>query len=270
MNDPSAAQGVWFSDWAQALKALQLPELRHAAHRQAIIEYLRFCKNSRLRATFASARQFMAGWESKRFMAPSQLAEWKQALNWFFRQAPKAPGPKSVPQVQANPSPPVLDTPPLAAADLGGPQWEKQLIRELRTRHYQWRTEQTYRMWAQRFARWLAGHRKGGSITNVQEADLQEFLSELATRQRVSEATQRQALNALVFLVREALGRLMGDFSPFQRARKSKRIPVVLSKAECLSLLEELEGTARLMAELMYGSGVRLTELLRLRVKESM
>jgi integron integrase len=268
MNDPSAAQGVWFPDWGQALKGLQLPELRHAAHRQAIIEYLSFCKTSRLRATFSSARQFMAGLESKRRLGRSQLAQWKEALNWFFRQAPKSPGPKPVAQVAVHPCPPVLDTAPLAAADLGGPTWEKQLIRELRTRHYQWRTEQTYRMWAQRFARWLAAHRKGGSLANVQETDIQEFLSDLATRERVSESTQRQALNALVFLVREALGRVLEDFSQFQRARKSKRIPVVLSQAECRSLLEELEGTTRLMAELMYGSGVRLTELLRLRIKD--
>ena len=79
-------------------------------------------------------------------------------------------------------------------------------------------------------------------------------------------ATQRQALNALVFLVREALGKPLADFSQFRRARVSKRVPVVLSRSECQRLLGVLEGTTRLMAELMYGSGLRIMEAVRLRV----
>lgn len=90
------------------------------------------------------------------------------------------------------------------------------------------------------------------------EIELRDFLSDLATRQRVAVATQRQALNALVFLVREALGRSLEDFGDFTRGRAVKRVPVVLSRVECQRLLGALEGTTRLMAELMYGSGVRL------------
>ena len=87
-------------------------------------------------------------------------------------------------------------------------------------------------------------------------------------RQRVAVATQRQALNAVMFLVREALGKPLEDFSGFERARPGKRLPVVLSQEECQRLLGALEATPRLMAELMYGSGVRLMELLRLRIKD--
>ena len=94
----------------------------------------------------------------------------------------------------------------LAATDLGGPEWEQKLIRELRTRHYQWTTEQAYRMWAGRFARWLAARRDGVSILNAEECQIRDFLSDLATRQRGAVATQRQALNALGFLVRETRG----------------------------------------------------------------
>ena len=71
-----------------------------------------------------------------------------------------------------------------------------------------------------------------------------------------------------MFLVREALGRPLEDFGGFTRARAVKRLPVVLSRAECQCLLGALEGTMRLMAELMYGSGLRLMELLSLRVKD--
>jgi integron integrase len=154
----------------------------------------------------------------------------------------------------------------LAATDLGGPEWERKLIRELRTRHYEWRTEQAYRMWARRFAEWL--ERRGQSVPAAGEIELRDFLSDLATRQRTAVATQRQALNAIVFLVREALGKPLADFGNFTKARAVERVPVVLSRGECQRLMAALEATPRLMAELMYGSGVRLMELLRLRVKD--
>jgi integron integrase len=90
----------------------------------------------------------------------------------------------------------------------------------------------------------------------------------LATQRRAAVATQRQALNAVVFLVREALGRPLADFGDFTKARPVERVPVVLSRGECQQLMAALEATPRLMAELMYGSGARLMELLRLRVKD--
>jgi len=87
-------------------------------------------------------------------------------------------------------------------------------------------------------------------------------------RWRVSAATQKQALNALVFLFRAALGREPGDLTGFEISRRGRRLPAVLTRGECGKLFEALSGTTQLMAELMYGSGLRLTELLRLRVKD--
>lgn len=86
--------------------------------------------------------------------------------------------------------------------------------------------------------------------------------------ERVGVATQRQALNALVFYFREAAGKELGDLGDFARARKRVRVPVVLNRTECERLFEAMAGTPRLMAELMFGSGIRLMELLRLRVKD--
>jgi integrase len=192
---------------------------------------------------------------AKRMLGVSMLATWKEALNWFFREGQKPS--VSVPIATTRRPPPsgevMSDVPPTAAADLGATEWEQRLIRELRSRHYQWRTEQTYRGWAHRFA------------TNEH---IRDFLSDLATRQRVSASTQKQALNALVFVLREALARDPGEFGDFTRARKPVRMPDVLTRDECQRLFAALEGTPRLMAELMYGSGVRLLELLRLRVKD--
>jgi integron integrase len=91
------------------------------------------------------------------------------------------------------------------------------------------------------------------------------FLSALAVQGRASPSAQKQALNALVFLMQEALHRDLGEMQ-FNRARPKQRVPTVLSVAEAKSLFAQMDGTRRLMAELAYGSGLRLMELLRLRV----
>jgi integron integrase len=282
MNPHTSSDGVWFPNWAVVLARVRLKDLERRAYRVAIVEYLTFCKRARQRATPGSARLFMAEVEARRRLSRSQLAVWKAALNWFFQMAKTAPAP-SAPSGEAGfrRAPATFDPvalappsgacargkePPLAASDMGGPAWERELIRVLRERHYEWRTEQAYRMWAGRFAGWLES--RGVPVPGAGELELRGFLSELAVRRRVAVATQRQALNAVAFLMREALGKPLADFSGFERARPGKRLPVVLSKEECQRLLGALEATPQLMAELMYGSGVRLMELLRLRVKD--
>ena len=158
------------------------------------IEYLGFCKRSRQQATVTSARKFMEQVEGRRRLGVSQLAAWKAALNWFFRTAKSSPPNLGLAQPSQRATPCVRDKePPLAATDLGGPEWERKLIRELRTRHYEWRTEQAYRMWARRFSEWLE-KRRGISVLVAGEIELRDYLSDLATQQRVAVATQRQAL----------------------------------------------------------------------------
>jgi hypothetical protein len=266
---------VWFPHWAEALARVRLPALVRQQYRTALLQYLRFCKQTRQRATVDSARQFMKDIEQQRQLGVSQLATWKGALNWFFSEAGRQndagvssvghprPGGRDIPTA-ATEAPVMTDVPTLGAADLGKTEWEQQLIRELRGRHYRWRTEQTYRGWAWRFVQWLDDG--GKRLDSATEADVREFLSRLATLHRASASAQKQALNALVFLLREALGRSLEDFGDYTRARKLTRVPVVLSREECQRLFAALEGATRLMAELMYGSGLRLTELLRLRV----
>jgi integron integrase len=300
MNPHFAADGVWFPNWAVVLAKVRLKDLDRRAYRLAIVGYLTFCKRARQRATVASARLFMAEVEAQRRLSRAQLTVWKAALNWFFTAAggknlkagtlkaeignrtdyltspqsmfavaaPHSSDERGEGEEMDAPATPCArgKEPPLAATDLGGPEWERELIRVLRERHYEWRTEQAYRMWARRFAAWLEG--RGASVPMARESELRGFLSELAVRQRVAVATQRQALNAVAFLMREALGKPLADFSEFEQARPGKRLPVVLSKEECQRLLGALEATPRLMAELMYGSGVRLMELLRLRIKD--
>ena len=265
LSPPS--QGVWFPQWVEVLAKAGLLDSERRTFRRAIGEYLGFCKQSRQRATIASARTFITQVETQCRLSVTQLASWKAALNWFFKAAKSSPAHPGWNR-QSQRAAPVTRAkePPLAAWDLGGPEWEQKLIRELRSRHYQWGTEQAYRMWAKRFAEWL--DKRGGSVLTATEIELRDFLSDLATYQRAAVATQRQALNAIVFLVRETLGKPLDDFSGFTRATTQKRMPVVLSRVECQSLLKAMEGTMGLMAELMYGSGLRLMELLSLRIKD--
>jgi integron integrase len=124
-----------------------------------------------------------------------------------------------------------------------------------------WRSEQTYRGWASRFARFLSPR----SPYAANGEDVAAFLSKLAVDFRASPATQKQALNALVFLMQEGLKRELGKLN-FHLATPQRRVPTVLSRSECQRLFAELDGTERLMAELAYGAGLRLMELLRLRV----
>ncbi len=85
MSPTATQKSIWFPEWVRVLGALPLKELEQTAYRRAIASYLRFCKQSRQRATVASARQFMGQIEGQRRLGASQLASWKAALNWLFQ-----------------------------------------------------------------------------------------------------------------------------------------------------------------------------------------
>ena len=135
---------------------------------------------------------------------------------------------------------------------------------EMRTRHYSPRTERTYVAWIRRFIR-FHGTRHPRELG---EPEVVAFLSSLAVDGQVSASTQNQALSALVFLYSDVLGMPLDWLDGVVRARRPARIPVVLSRHEVHRLLSGLDGTVRLMASLMYGSGLRLMERVELRVKD--
>ena len=140
------------------------------------------------------------------------------------------------------------------------------LRRALRLRHYSPRTEEVYVAWVRRFVR-FHGRRHP---REVGEGGITAFLNDLAVERAVTAATQNQALAALLFLYREVLGVPAGVLSGLVRARQSRRIPVVLTRAEVARVLAGLgEGSVEwLVASLLYGSGLRLLEALTLRVKD--
>ena len=149
--------------------------------------------------------------------------------------------------------------------DPAAPKLLAQVRDAIRTRHYSLRTEEAYVAWIRRYIR-FHGTRHPAEL---EAGDVARFLSHLATRGAVGSSTQNQALSALLFLYRDVLGRDFGWLSGVARAKRPHRLPVVLTRAEVRGLLERLGGTRRLMAELLYGSGLRLLECLQLRVKDA-
>lgn len=126
------------------------------------------------------------------------------------------------------------------------------------------RTEEAYCGWIKRFV--LASGRRHPLDVGVQEVE--EFLTRLATERSVAAATQNQALAAVLFLYREVLGRELPWMDTIQRAKTPERVPTVLSRDEVRRVLAELEGVHWLIGNLLYGSGLRLLECLRLRVQD--
>ena len=144
------------------------------------------------------------------------------------------------------------------------PRLLEKLREELAVRHYARRTIGTYEQWVRRFLRFhgLRPPREMG------QAEINTFLTHLAVEQQVSASSQTQALSALLFLYRHVLGVEPGDLNGVVRASVKRRVPVVMTPAEVQKVLEQLDGTPAIVCRLLYGSGLRLMEALRLRVKD--
>src|SRR5919106_1725760 len=133
---------------------------------------------------------------------------------------------------------------------------EGKLKDEIRLRHYSPKTLQAYAGWLRKFRRFLVNT----PPAELSGADAKRFLADLAVRRQVSASAQNQAFNALLFLFRHALAKELGDLSETPRAKRSKYIPTVVSRQEVEGLLAELKEPYKLLAMLMYGCGLRLSE----------
>jgi len=130
--------------------------------------------------------------------------------------------------------------------------------------HYSLHTERAYCRWTKRFVRFHGTvHPRHLDATHVRA-----FLNHLACERQVAASTQNQALSALLFLYDKVLNVDLGPIDAIERAQRPRRLPVVLTRAEARAVLDRMHGTNRLVALLLYGAGLRLTEALRLRVKD--
>ncbi len=144
------------------------------------------------------------------------------------------------------------------------PKLLDQLRVKIRLKHYSYRTEQTYSAWVKRFIV-FHGMRHPRELG---KPEIECFLSYLAVVQNVSASTQNQALASILFLYRHVLEQDMDVLVDSVRAKRTERVPVVLTQNEVTAVLREIKGAPLLAASLMYGSGLRLMECLRLRIKD--
>ena len=154
-----------------------------------------------------------------------------------------------------------------AQAGEGTCNWEvlEERLRDvLRKEHYAYTTEQSYVAWAKRYVAFHAWRKPSA----MEACDVHAFLKYLAKEAQVASSTQNQALNAVVFLYRKVVKKEIGDFGDFPRARRGLRLPVVASREEIKAILSHLRGREHLVCHLLYGTGMRVNECLRLRVQD--
>lgn len=157
------------------------------------------------------------------------------------------------------------DSTPIVAPDAANPPKLLDQVRaRIRVKHYSIRTEDQYVFWIKRFI-FFHGKRHPRELG---AAEVEAFLSDLAMNGRVAASTQNQALSALLFLYREVLELELPWLDNITRAKPSQRLPVVLTPAEVRAVLDRMDGVYGLMARLLYGTGMRLMEGVRLRVKD--
>lgn len=151
---------------------------------------------------------------------------------------------------------------PTTAAAASSPRLLDRVRWHLRVKHYSIRTEEAYVGWIRRF---ILFHCKRHP-SEMGEHEITEFLTNLAVEKHVAASTQNQAFSALLFLYQQVLDRKLDFIDNVQRVTRPPKLPVVFTPAEALAVLAHSKGDYRLMAELLYGSGLRLMECLRLRV----
>lgn len=204
---------------------------------------------------------FSRGVERWQWLKKTALPQWQLIpagpQGWILRYRVRASGQADAPNDKRG------------AVSLGGPPpemetWLASLKRALRVNQYSIRTEHAYNEVVKRFLLFT------GPVTVEQlgEAQVRRFLEYLAVERKVTASTQNQAFSALLYFFKRVLGRDLGALSETARAQRGRRLPEVLSRDEVRSLLAFSDGTSGLMLRLIYGSGLRLMECIRLRVKE--
>ena len=157
----------------------------------------------------------------------------------------------------------IADVPPTTAAVASSPKLLDRVRWHLRVKHYSIRTEQAYVDWIRRY---ILFHRKRHP-NEMGEKEITNFLTHLAVGKHVAASTQNQAFAALLFLYQQVLEQKLDFIDSVERVKRPAKLPVVFTPAEARAVLAHLKGDYRLMAELLYGSGLRLMECLRLRVQ---
>lgn len=289
-----AMKTVHFPRWAEVLDRAQLDEKIRQGYRITIRWYLSWCAQERVACSVESARQFVEWAKAEKGANDWVVERWKEAIRWFFETAKEqvvaerrmehADGTRQrrlrggvVSEGQdgeagraarrlGRGSIAYLEQRDLEAEERLTPltEDERKIVSVMRRKGMALRTERAYVGHYRDFAR--QSGLADGSIIRAEQLKL--YLDYLAMERVVAASTQKQALNALVFIGQTVFGVELGDIGEYVRAKKRKRIPVVLTKDEVRELFAQLDGEKLLMAKLQYGAGLRISELCRLRIQD--
>ena len=251
---------IQFPRWAEVLQTSDLPEHERESFKVTLRWYLGWCHRNSVGCHVESARNFIE-WATMEKQADDWAVEqWKTAIRWFFVAA-KA-------QTAGNreyPSKNICSTNDTDAERMQARSAdERAILSELRRRGMALKTERSYLRHYRDFMK-RHGLKNGSAIST---SEIKTYLECLAMERAVAASTQKQALNALVFVAREVFGIELGEIGDFVRAKNRKRIPVVMSQEETRQFFSQMEGEKLLMAKVQYAGGLRVSELMRLRVKD--
>ncbi len=272
------------------LKKKAVPANRHADYRKWLMYYLDFKgKYSLPESRSEHIRLFIEKLRQKN-QSLEQQKQAAHALSLFFETQPQKNISSSryatateglhehaanIIKVPSNPSVPPFISPLSGKSRFnnwnclkktGSPEWDRlvsNLAAEIKTRHYSRKTLKAYADWCRHYQRYL----QNKSPEELSASDVKIYLTYLAVKCKVSASTQNQAFNALLFLYRHILKKDFGDHQDIPRAKKSRYIPVVLSRREIDAVLKHLQYPYDLVVKLLYGCGLRLFECTNLRVK---
>jgi integron integrase len=277
---------VVFKNWREVLAGAELEERRRQSYEITIRWYLGYLGRRGEGVTEETAEAFLEGEARERARSEWALKQWREALKWFFAAAPmrveertkgrhdagrirEAGKRASIPEMEAEDEGGVtgyggqgkgLESP----GDLDWVAAFERARARARREGKSYATEKNYLQWANRLRAFVAGRGGSGNWEQVPRS----FLNDLAVTQGVVVATQRQALNALVYFCRFGVGVEVDEIGSFERARVAKRERVVLTQGEMGRLLMVLSPPWQTMARLQYGTGLRFRELISLRVQD--
>lgn len=265
---------IQFPRWAEVLDLGEMEMAKREAFKVTIRWYLSWCARQRTGCTAQSARDFIE-WATGEKNADDWLVErWKEAIRWFFQSAKAQRTIENVEieKVEELQSGSVAswqgghDEASIHAEERITPRGndEVKILQVMRRNGMALRTERAYLGWYRDFQK----QSDVATGSEISAEKLKEFLDYLAMDRAVSATTQKVALNALVYISQKVFGVELGEIGEFVRAKKKRRIPVVMTKAELRAFLTKMSEEKSLMARVQYASGLRVSELCRLRVQD--
>ena len=282
-------KAIHFPRWAEVLGASDLPEQTRESFKLTLRWYLGWCHRRSVGCSFDSARNFIDWAQAEKKASDWIIERWKEAIRWFFLTAKaqaahcaeyesgkvgrsECRGANDATETESGQvrRPAIPGECYQSLNDTNGErikaatEGETSILKVMRRRGMALKTERCYLRWYRDFVK-RTGLKCGKSI---QAEQIKSYLDYLAMERAVAASTQKQALNALVFIAQQVFELELGDIGDFVRSKNRKRIPVVMSKEETRCFFAHLKGEKLLLAKLQYATGLRVSELMRLRVQD--